>query len=491
MDKHKLTNYPLAALLALCLVASTMGEVPGQAGLPPLPVAPERPKAPEPPTKTGLILKADGVSDGYVLIAPRGHKATYLIDNDGYIVHEWKHERMASMSAYLLPNGNLLHTLRYSDDEVGDIVQEMTWDGEVVWEYTTDRTVKRIHHDTERLPNGNTLITVWERKTKEEYTAAGRNPETVPNDEMWVDAIYELKPTGKYTADIVWRWSAWDHLVQGYDESCPNYANPSEHPERIDLNQLRVERGEFSKLSDWLHINAVEYNPVRADEIIISSHSFSEIWVVSRQTGALLYRWGNPKRYRKGDLMDRVLFNQHDPHWIPDGLKGAGHLLIFNNDAGLAQGRGEIYSSVIEVKPPLTPTGEWPPPGETGVYPPCEVVWEYTGSPDNKFYSVAVSNAQRLENGGTLISVGVHGLIFEIDADGNKVWEYVNPAYRQGPKLKKLEKWNAAPPPAENMFFRAYRYTPDYPAFSGKDLSPKALLKGTHSEDQTVQSPAP
>lgn len=476
MEKCLLRNAYTVFCLAVAaglIVFSANGQAPGG---PPMPKPPPEPEHVKRPDKTGLIVKTEEVSEGYVLIATRGHTSTYLIDSDGNVVHEWKHQKMASMSAFLLPNGNLLHTVRYSDDEVGDIVQELSWDGEIVWEYTTDRSVKRIHHDIQRLSNGNTLITVWELKSLEEYTAAGRNPDTVPNEKMWVDAIYEVKPTGKTSGDIVWRWSAWDHLVQMFDENLPNYGDPAMHPNLIDVNQLRVEKGEFTKLSDWLHINAIACDPKRPDEIIISSHSLSEMWVVSRKTGEIIYRWGNPRRYRKGGTESQILFNQHDPHWIPDGLRGEGNLLVFNNDAGIGKGDG-VYSSVLEVCPPLSDSGKWPTINENGIYPPCEVVWEYTGAPDDKFYSVAVSNAQRLQGGGTLITAGVNGIVFEIDAKDQLVWKYVNPIFRRGPKLKKLEKWNAAPPPGENMFFRAYKYAPDYEAFSGRKLSPKRSLK--------------
>ncbi|VGO21236.1 hypothetical protein SCARR_03308 [Pontiella sulfatireligans] len=379
------------------------------------------------------------------------------------------------MISYLLPDGNLLHTVKNSTDDVGDTIEELTWDGEVVWEYNTDQAVHRMHHDIERLPSGNTLVTVWERIPLDEYMAAGRDPDTVPNGEMWVCAVHEIKKTGKTSGEVVWRWSAWDHLIQDFDEKCPNYGDPAKYPNRIDVNQLRASKGEFKKLSDWLHINSVSYNPSREDEIILSSHAMGEMWVVSRKTGELVYRWGNPIRYGKGGEADQVLFTQHDPHRIAGGLRGDGNILIFNNNNPVDPGVAP-YSSILEVKPPMTASGEWPMPTAVGIYPPCEVIWEYTGAPGSKFYSPVVSNAQRLENGGTLVCVGAEGIIFELDAEEKRVWEYVNPIMRQGPKMKKLEKWNSMPPSGENMVFRAYKFSSDFLAFQGKDLSPKKML---------------
>ncbi len=457
----------------------------GQPAVPAVPVVPSPVAGP----KTGLLLKKEGVSTGYVLIAPPGCNATYLINNDGFVVHEWNFQKRSGKSAYVLPNGHLLHAVRSSTEEVGDTIQELTWDSEVVWEYATDQATQRMHHDIERLPNGNTLVTVWERIPHDDYVAAGRNPDTVPNNEMWVDAIHEIKPTGKNSGEVVWRWSAWDYPIQNFDKKRANYGDPSEHPYKIDLNQLREETGRFNKLSDWLHINSVSYDPKR-DEIMLSSQALSEIWVVSRKTGKWLYRWGNPRRYGKGGTEDQVLFNQHDAHVIPDGYRGAGNILLFQNVNPVSDGKAQ-YSSAVEAKPPLTASGEWPSPNEEGVLPPCKVVWEYAGKPNETFYSPIFSNVQRLEGGGTLIGVGAQGLVLELDADDSLVWKYRAPAAVGRVKLKKLEKWNSLPAPAPNTFFRAYKYAPDYSAFEGRDLAPMYMLGGAVPAPQTVSPATP
>lgn len=456
----------------------------GQSPAPSMPMPGSFPvmKGPE----TGVLLKEEGVSEGYTLIAPPGCNSAWLINNDGDVVHEWAFEKRSGQAAYLLPDGSLLHAVRSSQEDIGDTLQELTWDGEIVWEYSTDQATQRMHHDVERIPNGNTLVTVWERIPLEEYVAAGRNPDTVPNNQMWVDAIHEIKPTGKASGEVVWRWSAWDSPIQNFDETKANYGDPAEHPYRIDLNQLREETGPFNKLSDWLHINAVSYDPKR-DEIMLCSQSLSELWVVSRKTGKWVYRWGNPRRYGKGGPDDQVLFNPHDTHFIPDGYRGAGNILLFQNVNPLKEGEAP-YSSVMEVKPPMDSSSDWPVPDETGRFSPCEVGWEYNGKPDDTFYSPIFSSAQRLNNGGTLIGIGAPGLIIELDANDQPVWKYKTPAARGRMKLKKLEKWNALPPPSPSSFFRAYKYDPDFPAFKGRDLSPKYRLGAPAPNPETPQS---
>ena len=127
-----------------------------------------------------------------------------------------------------------------------------------------------------------------------------------------------------------------------------------------------------------------------------------------------------------------------------------------------------------------------PPVDENGVYgtepdgtfSPSEIIWDY--SDPGVFYSSVVSGVQRLPNGNTLIAEGVKGHIFEVTSEGETVWRYVNPVTRDGP----LARTDSIPPnspraPAilANMIFRAFRYAPDYPAFVGKDLTPKGPIE--------------
>ena len=56
---------------------------------------------------------------------------------------------------------------------VGGRIQEFTWDGELVWDFKFYNARQLPHHDMTRLPNGNVLLIVWDRKTTEEAIAAG------------------------------------------------------------------------------------------------------------------------------------------------------------------------------------------------------------------------------------------------------------------------------------------------------------------------------
>ena len=108
------------------------------------------------------------------------------------------------------------------------------------------------------------------------------------------------------------------------------------------------------------------------DQIVLSVHGFSEIWVIDHSTttsqaashsggnsgksGDLLYRWSNPQAYDSGNAADQKLFVQHDARWIETGLPGENHILIFNNGQGRPEGN---YSSVDEIVPPVNSDGSY------------------------------------------------------------------------------------------------------------------------------------
>jgi hypothetical protein len=324
------------------------------------------------------------------------------------------------------------------------------------------------------LPNGNILALVWKTNTKEEAINAGRK--TSP-DILWSEEIVEIKPDLGGGGEIVWRWDSWDHMVQDHDEEAENYGDITS-PELININYST--RGFID--SDWLHFNSIDYNP-ELDQIIVSNHNFSEIWIIDHSTttqeaashsggnsgkgGDLLYRWGNPMAYGTGKKSFQKLFLQHDPHWIKEGLKDEGKILLFNNRAGTPEDKE--YSTVHIIDPPIDENNNYIL--ENSMYGPVDFEWTYPEIPDTDFYGQAVSGAQRLPNGNTLICNGWQGDVFEIDSDNNKVWRYVSPTSMNGRVASQGENLN------DNQIFRAERYSPDYPGLVGKDLTPKGYIE--------------
>jgi hypothetical protein len=433
----------------------------------------------------GLMSKEAGVSDGYILFAPLRSNTTYLIDNDGRLLHSWWSAAGPALSVYLLENG-LLARAEYVPDPkfwgggTGGRIVIQDWHGQVRWQYEYVSEDHVQHHDFEVLPNGNVLVIAWEQKSMEEALAAGRIPNWLTERGIWALHIVELQPRGPEGADIVWEWHLWDHLVQDYDSTLDNFGVVADHPELVDINYRGV--GTDVRSPDLCHANSVDYNAA-LDQILVSVRHYSELWVIDHSTttgeaaghsggrsgkgGDLLYRWGNPQVYKAGDENTRRLHWQHDAQWIEDDLPGAGNMLVFNN--GVERPGGE-YSSVVELMPPVDSLGQYRlTPGEA--YAPADPLWEYTAPTPEDFFARSMSGAQRLPNGNTLICDAPYGIFFEVTPDGEEVWRYVNPVTQDGP-LRQGETIGGTPTLRDNQTFRCIRYPRDYPAFDGRDLTP-------------------
>jgi hypothetical protein len=428
--------------------------------------------------KVGLSVNDRRAYQGYTLVAPLMSTKTYLIDMQGKVVRTWTASCNPGASTYLLDNGHLLRTGTLMGEEqsfgggpgAGGRVQEFDWDGGLVWDFKLFNAKQLPHHDITRLPNGNVLMIVWDKKSAQEAVAAGRRPELTPDTHLLPDSLLEVKPTGKTTGEIVWEWHLWDHLIQDFDKSKASYGNVAEHPELVNINHgedvlapAKTTKDQQAKLKsigyvgaqtpggrsprrnpDWTHCNAVDYNP-ELDQIMLSVHAFSEFWVIDHSTttkeaaghaggrggkgGDLLYRFGNPSAYRAGAKKDQKLFAQHNAHWIPPGLPGAGHVLVFNNGNGRPDG---TYSSVDELALPVDGQGRYGRDPK-GAFDSAKLVWSYTAPKKKDFYSFFISGAQRLPNGNTLICSGASGTVVEVTPDKEIVWKYANPIKGTGP----------------------------------------------------------
>ena len=419
----------------------------------------------------GVIQHDYSCYEGYTLLAPSPSTTTYLIDNFGRVVHSWESLYAPALSCYLLENGNLLRTIKFTPNGAG--FEEVAWDGTILWHYEHFGDNYRRHHDIEPMPDGGVLVLSKETFDAAECIANGRDPSSMINDELSSEYVVEVQQSGPTTGDIVWEWHLWDHLIQDFDSTKANYGIVENHPELFDIN-YPLEAG-----SDWIHANAVAYNPI-LDQIVISNRNFSEFWVIDHSTssveaaghsggssgmgGDILYRWGNPITYRAGTVDDQRLYGQHDVHWIESGSPSEGHFLLFNN--GLDRPLSK-HSSVEEITPPVDSNGNYPLPAPGEAHGPEAQSWIYEGDPPTSMYSPSISGAQRLPNGNTLICVGRKGTVIEVDSQENVVWKYINPDTDTGV----LEQGQTVPS-GSNSVFKCRRYSPDYPGLAGRDLTP-------------------
>ncbi len=454
----------------------------------------------------GLVSASSRASDGYVLFTPILSRTSYLIDNQGRVVHTWRASRHTG-NQHLLADGRLLVASRAPDLEgfrsggVAGLMEEIDWNGRVLWRWRLASERAVAHHDFQPMPGGNILVLGWEIRTRQEALAAGRRAELVPEQGLWPDFLLEIEPQRPDGARVVWEWHVWDHLVQDHDPEAAFYGDPAAHPGRLDINavgrEFAVDPDMLEQLkalgyipddaqpqdldSDFLHVNSIDYHP-GLDQIALSVPEAGEIWILDHGTtseqaagsrggrygrgGEILYRWGNPAVYGRGSADARRLFFQHDARWIPDGFPGAGNLTLFNNGTGRPEGS---WSSVLQIVPPLLEDGRYAL--ENGrPFGPDEPVWEYAAADRTSFFAPFISGAHRTANANTLVCSGPAGRLFEVTPAGDVVWDYLNP-YSEG--VRPEDGW--VPPPVHEApwaVFQAERIPADHPGLAGRELAP-------------------
>ena len=396
-----------------------------------------------------------------------------LVDNGGNVVHRWETNLTGGgVSAHVLPGGRLLRMgTPISGDADGielppmpqaSTVQIADSRGEVLWEVRSgDIGITRFHHDPLPMPNGNILILTYTLFSADEAAAIGWDLDGAARGLS--DGIVEVRPNFEDgSAEVVWAWHFHDHIIQDRHPAAPNYGVVADHPERIDahfpdsfayapINLIRQ------------HLNGIDYHP-ELDQIVVSSFVYNEIWIIDHSTtlveaagstggrsgrgGNLLFRHGNPAAYDMGTADDRVFLKQHDSNWVDAGLRGAGNLLVFNNNTqfgagggmGMGAGPGGMGITALEAQQQmqgvsnvhelrLRPAADGNYPREPGQPFTAEQVWLWE---DPEFFAPFQGGARRLPNGNTLLTDTVNEYAREINADGDTVAEYFGsaPSYK-------------------------------------------------------------
>lgn len=406
--------------------------------------------------------------NGYTLI-PVESLGTVLIDMNGKVVKFW--EGLQGFPNKLLPGGYVMGSLGlrdadYSYQDQTDLSQ-IDWEGHVVWhfdktEFVEDeghegRWMARQHHDYQREGNpvgyyvpgmeprfdgGNTLIlahrTIHNHKISDKQLL----------DDIFVEVDWE--------GNILWQWSVADHFRElGFSEAAKNvlFRNPNQH---------FTKNGE---LGDFMHINSMSYlgpnkwydagdERFKPDNIIWDAREANIIAIIDKETGKIVWQMGPDFTISKELRRIGQIIGQHHAHMIPQGLPGAGNILVFDNGGWAGYGLPDRmsrdgaktdrrdHSRILEIDPVS-----------------LRLVWSFTASDvitgmmplcaDASFYSQLISAAQRLPNGNTLVTEGCFNRLFEVTRDKEIVWEYVAPFADDVKAINNI---------SETCIYRAYRY---------------------------------
>jgi hypothetical protein len=135
---------------------------------------------------------------GYTLYSAQNSTSATLLDTNGNVYKTWSgFTKQTGYSTYMMPGGVLLRTAKatgvsFSGGPICGAIQKISWSGAVIWDFAYSTANYVSHHDICPMPNGNVLLSAYERKTAAEVAAAGC---TAFNSEMWPDKIVEIQPT--------------------------------------------------------------------------------------------------------------------------------------------------------------------------------------------------------------------------------------------------------------------------------------------------------
>ncbi len=326
--------------------------------------------------------------NGYQLACRLSAGEVYLMDMAGRKIHRWRYlpgSHRGEDHAILVDNADVEIIKKFSH------VARYDWHSRLLWERELE-----AHHDLARAADGSFYVIAQEAHR---YHDA----------EVSFDVLIHLSPDG----ELIDRWSTYRHrreIVRALDREPFLDRIARQFHGRLPDRRRQEREGRVSEFEDaadaaagedryeYFHMNTVGVLPenelgarderFRPGHLLVCFRNVNLIAILDQDSYRLLWSWG------QGELQW-----PHHPTLLPNG-----HILVFDN------GIHRKYSRVIELDPGR----------ET-------IVWEYTARPLEDFYSPTRGSAQRLDNGNTLICESDNGRVFEVNMDGEVVWEWLNP----------------------------------------------------------------
>lgn len=220
------------------------------------------------------------------------------------------------------------------------------------------------HHDLEVLPDGDILVLT---------RTAHLLPRVHPQAPVLEDFIVRLGADGREKSRV--------SILEAFENS-----------ERYG----RIWRGVRDRTGDILHTNSLELLDGRiadrapeftAGRVLISVRKLDTVAVVDLDRVEVVWAMRGP------------FAAQHDATILDDG-----NVMLFDNESAPGVSAVEIYDPATAAE-----------------------VWRFAGAADRPFYSRTCGTSQRLPGGNLLITESDNGRAFEIDPDGETVWEFFNP----------------------------------------------------------------
>ncbi|MEM7022433.1 MAG: arylsulfotransferase family protein [Pseudomonadota bacterium] len=323
-----------------------------------------------------------------------------LISRDGAIVAHWP----VRFSEHF-PDPTHLTNPPETDRNVDIHGALINPDGSVVFNYEDSGTVKlsrcnvvlwtlphATHHSVEKAEEGGYWIPGSRRVSSTDAEAFPPFTDAAP-DVPFADRLI-LKVTEDGAIDL--ELSVTQAL---YDSGLEPILTAGGFPFR-EQSAWDRELVHLNKIGELPSAMADAFPQFEAGDLVLSLRNFNLVFVVDPDDGRV--KWHHTGPWRR----------QHDPEFSPDGT-----IVIFNNntyeteliDRSVSDPNTPRVSNIIRIDP-MT--------GQT------EIV--YGMNPDQEMLSVIRGKHDLTPDGGLFITEFEAGRVFEVDAEGETVWEYIN-----------------------------------------------------------------
>ena len=230
--------------------------------------------------------------NGYTLELYR-RRVPILIDMNGNILHSWPNLRTAGR-ARLSQDGRLL--LINTDNEI----QEVDWNGNLIWRFHNPEERDFPHHDVNWLRNGNVIVICRDDQKKTDYL-------------LEVDR----------ECHIVWEWRSNEFVEEHFDVS---ELNPDDITHFNSVQEIPPNR--------WYDQGDKRFKP---GNLLVCARNLNTIFIIDRETAAVVWHYIEGMDY------------PHEALMIERELPGEGNILLFNN------GMKNLYhyrrSAILEIDP--------------------------------------------------------------------------------------------------------------------------------------------
>lgn len=332
--------------------------------------------------------------EGLTLFTTSHAQVATLVDMNGTVLHQWSlpfrqaweeapHVDSPVAAEYIhwplvypFPNGDLLAVYAgQGDTPWGYGVVKMDRNSKVIWRYT-----ERVYHDLDVGEDGRIYAMAHEIRSTPIEGLAGLRPPFLE------EFVVILSPEGKELDRISMYEAIRDSRYRTFLSVVGRLQAAGTKGDYIHSNSVHVIRRR-QKVGDTV------FEP---GQVIVSMRNLNAIAVID--PGTKIFTWAATGSWRA----------QHDAELLDNG-----NMILFDNKGHVGPGG---RSRVMEVVPATQ-----------------EIVWQYTGSEEEYFYSYNRSRQQRLANGNTLIIDANGGRLFEVTPSNEIVWEYYSP-FRGGDK---------------------------------------------------------